>query len=243
MADKQLTQKVLSTANLLLEAVKELESDSGGRVPQSGPSTSMSPSTFRSGPSTSMSPSTFRSGPSTCRSEPSRSGPSRSEPVHSELSKMFSWTSGKKGKRPLKEYHGVSKKKKMKTWVHTYVCLASTRQKYIPTASKRTTLKLAGLGEKKFAVFAYCSSPELQEELFREYPKLADAGGFELLRASDVGVKELVLIDIPNDGYSVEYLQAVVKGAKIYIRPLQKDLDETALEDRVRILQYSILCV
>ena len=76
------------------------------------------------------------------------------------------------------------------------------------------------------AVFAYGSSQELQADLFKEYPKLVDCGGFELLRASDIGGKELIPIEMPHDGYSVEYLQAVVKSAKIYIRPLQRDLDD-----------------
>ena len=59
-----------------------------------------------------------------------------------------------------------------------------------------------------------------------EFPKLAAGGGYELLR---VGSWELVLIDIPHDGYSVEYLQAVIKSAKIYIHLLQRNLDLTAL--------------
>ena len=68
-----------------------------------------------------------------------------------------------------------------------------------------TALKLAGLGEKKFGVFAYATGIELQEELLRKFPKLATAGGYELLR-------ELILIDIPHGGYSVEYLQTVIRG-------------------------------
>lgn len=176
--------------------------------------------------------------PYTSRPSASQSGEhsASSSSTHSELSKMFSWTE-KKGKRPLKSsgiYSGGPKRKKLKTWTHTYVCLSSIGHKYIPDAAERTILKMAGLGEKKFGVFAYCTWKEFQEELFREFPKLVEGGGFELLRASDSGGKELVPIDIPHDGYSVEYLQAVVKS-KIYIRPLQKDLDESPLEDKVNL--------
>lgn len=96
-----------------------------------------------------------------------------------------------------------------------------------PDANKHTSLKLAGLGEKQFSVFAYGTSSELQDELIREFPKLANMGGYELLRAPETGSRELVVIDIPHDVYSVEYLQAVVKSAKVYIFPLQKDLDLT----------------
>ena len=111
------------------------------------------------------------------------------------------------------------------------MCLSKVNHVLIPNARERTNLKLAGLGEKKFAVFAYGCSSELQEELFREYPKLESGGGFELLRASEAGGKDLVPIEIPHQGYSVEYLQAIVKSAKIYIRPLQRDLDTSAVDE------------
>ena len=106
--------------------------------------------------------------------------------------------------------------------MHTYVCLARTSQLYIPDSTERVALKLAGLGKKRFSVFAYATSPELQDESYREFPKLHHGEGFELLRASGVGGKELEVIDNPHDGYSVKYLQAVLKSAKIYIQPLQQ---------------------
>ena len=179
--------------------------------------------------------------PATCAEAAGPSEPS----VSSEISKLFTWgganissKSKGKGKRLLSNPSKGPKKKKLKTWTHTFVCLSSTKHMYVPDATERTTLKLAGLGEKRFGVFAYNTAPELQDELFREFPKLVSAAGFELLRASEFGGRELVLIDIPSEGYSVEYLQAVVKGAKIYIRPLQKDLDESPLENKVSNLGF-----
>ena len=213
MADK-LTEKVLSTANLLVEAVKELK-EGGKKQPEH---------TAGSG----------RSLPSCSGSSMPPSCSSGSGNVHSELSKMFSWNSKGK-KRQLNHPTKASKKQKLKTWTHTFVCLSSTKQIYMPDTSERTALKLAGLGEKRFPVFAYATSTELQDELYQEYPKLVRGGGFELLRGSDVGAKELVLIDIPHDGYSVEYLRAVVKSAKVFIRPLQRDLDCSQLENKVYV--------
>ena len=72
----------------------------------------------------------------------------------------------------------------------------------------------------------------------KEYPKLVDCGGFELLRASDIGGKELIPIEMPHGGYSVEYLQAVVKSAEIYIRTLQRDLDEKPLVNEQVCLHF-----
>ena len=50
------------------------------------------------------------------------------------------------------------------------------------------------------------------------FPKLKDAGGYELLR---VGARNrcLEVIPIPPGGYTVEYLKDVVQQAKVYIRP------------------------
>ena len=217
--DDKLAKKVVSAASLLFEAVKKLEGGESSQPATSSPASS-----------------DFN-----CNTLPIRDRGG----VHSELSSLFSWNAGssvgssvrsavRKGKRPLHSFSQGSKKKKLKTWTHTFVCLASTSQKYSPDTSERTSLKLAGLGEKRIPVFAYSAALELQDELFREFPKLRDGGGYELLRASDVGGKELMLIDIPQGGYSVDYLRGVVKSAKIYIRPLQKDLDIEPLENKVQ---------
>ena len=207
---ENLREAVLSTTSLLLDAVDRLETgDRCGN--RSGDS-----SGDRSGAAPSA---TFRP-PST-----STSGCHSSKPVEAELTHLFSWNRlGKRGNKSRKSDH-PSKKKKLKTWTHTFVCLGHVAHRSIPDANERTMLKLAGLGEKRFSVFAYGSSAELQDDLIREFPKLADGGGYELLRAPETGSRELVTIDIPHEGYSVEYLQAVVKSAKVFIRPLQKDLD------------------
>ncbi len=55
---------------------------------------------------------------------------------------------------------------------------------------------------------------ELDMELVSAFPKLADAGGYELLRV------------VEDKGRSLELSpqQAVVLQAKIYIRPIQRNL-------------------
>ena len=223
---ENLRQRVLSTTNLLLDAVDRLE---GG-----GENRTQVPSQPSSQPSCSTSTPCPASAPSKSRLSSISSVPDeKNKNIDAELSHFFHWNSSL-GKRTKKfSTQCKSKKKKMKTWTHTYVCLGSTSHKYIPDTSERTVLKLAGLGEKKFAVFAYATAVELQDELVREYPKLANGGGYELLRAPESGSRELVVIEMPHDGYSVEYLQAVVKAAKIYIRPLQRDLDVTPIVKEV----------
>ena len=246
MADN-LRQRVLSTANMILDAVSRLEAEedivANNRQEGSGFSDSVSRSNTLTTTRGSLPQSNSGAGSSSSSSISGSSLTLGSQPlganVHSEMSQLFSWN-----RHSSRHAHGkssnskrkagvpavsVSKKKKLKTWTHTFVCLAETTHMYIPDMSERTALKLAGLGEKKFSVFAYAAGCELQLELVREFPKLAGAGGYELLRAHESGGRELILIDIPHDGYSVEYLQAVIKSGKIYIRPLQRSLDMTPL--------------
>lgn len=124
-----------------------------------------------------------------------------------------------------------SKKKKIKTWTHTFVCLSKTDHDEIPNANERATLKLAGLGEKRLTVHANATALELQGDLLREFPKLEHGGGHEMLRATDGGGKDLIPIVMPSYGYTVEYLQAIVKSGKIYIRPIQRNLDDTPKDE------------
>ena len=73
----------------------------------------------------------------------------------------------------------------------------------------------------------HSTSQEVYSELIFQFPKLADGGGFEMLRVPEEGGKELEVIPVQADGYSVEYLRAVITTAKIFIQPLQCDLDLT----------------
>ena len=56
------------------------------------------------------------------------------------------------------------------------------------------------------------------------FPQLKEAGGYELLRVGTRS-RNLELIPIPPGGYTAQYLKEVVQQAKVYIRPIQADLD------------------
>ena len=102
---------------------------------------------------------------------------------------------------------------------------------YVPDQQMNAKLNLAGLGDKKISISLHGDEEETDYEFNRNYPKLAEGGGYELLRCSDKGSREVVVIDMPAVGYTPQYLQSVVSSAKIYIRPLQKDLDLSYSED------------
>lgn len=70
------------------------------------------------------------------------------------------------------------------------------------------------------------------------YPKLASAGGYELLRQG--AGRQLEEIPIPPAGYSADYLKSVVHNAKVYVRPLQTSLNLTASPCNVRYIASQI---
>ena len=55
-----------------------------------------------------------------------------------------------------------------------------------------------------------------------------------MLRAEEGCRHELVAIPIPESGYTVDYLKAIVHNAKLYIRPFQSDLSLESLPADVR---------
>lgn len=71
----------------------------------------------------------------------------------------------------------------------------------------------------------YAEAEDLFTELLHHFPKLRDGGGYELLLAGCRGGRELTPLEPPSDGYSVQFLKSVVAASKIFVRPLQKDLN------------------
>ena len=57
---------------------------------------------------------------------------------------------------------GPSKKtKKSQTWTHSWVCLSGMVDDQVPDATERVSLKIAGLGESRFAVDVSATPQEL----------------------------------------------------------------------------------
>ena len=142
---------------------------------------------------------------------------------------MFNWNKSSSVGR-LRKSRGT--KKKLPTWTHTFVCLASVSQETVPDGQERSELQIAGLGEKRITLNAYADAQDIYHELY-QFPRLMEGGGFEMLRVPEGG-KGLNVISSPESGYTVSYLKAVVHHAKIYIRPLQKDLSLEPANEPVR---------
>ena len=103
----------------------------------------------------------------------------------------------------------------------------------------RARLSSAGLGEKKISIFLHGDAEDFHHEFIHYFPKLSKGRGYELLRCSNRGGRELILIDRPKTGYTPQYVKSVICSAKIYIRPLQKDLDLSHSNEAV-VLQVNV---
>ena len=85
---------------------------------------------------------------------------------------------------------------------------------------------------KKLSISLDNDSDDVNYYILEAFPKLKGAGGYELLRASSS--RRLELIPTPPDGYTAAYLKDVAQQAKIYIRPIQRNLPmETAAAGEV----------
>ena len=124
-----------------------------------------------------------------------------------------------------------SKKVKLSMWEHELICLANCGEVTPPTPMEKADLIRADLGPRKLSLFEFGDSSQFHDDVLVAFPKLADGGGYELLRTKQNNNKELCVIPPPSGGYNAEYLKSIVGQAKVYIRPIQKDLSTTPLND------------
>lgn len=119
-------------------------------------------------------------------------------------------------------------KTKEKTVIRKFVCLSDKDQLEIPTAQEKRDLFVCGLGEKKVQLPLNGDYVDLRATLRKEFPKLSDAGGIELMFAEQ-GKKELLLIPNGPAGMTVDYISQFIGQGRIYIRPIQCSLDQTVV--------------
>ncbi len=148
-----------------------------------------------------------------------------------------SWMQRKgKGKGP-KKY----KKVKLSLWEHEFICLASCGQLTPPSSMEKIDLIRAGLGPKKIPFLDFGEPFEFHDEITSAFPKLRNAGGYELLRTQQHNNRELFVISPPSGGYTAEYLRRIVGQAKVFVRPIQKDLSLDPLVDKDDLVCYLVV--
>ena len=183
-----------------------------------------STATVTAAPLSSTSPRTQTTAVST--SSPVPSG------VWEEHRRLFGFQSSQNGQPPRKRASSSTrsrtsqsketKKAKEPTWTRKFVCLHNTKAKNIPTTSEYLQLRNASLGEMKITFLQSDSCHNVDKKLKDAFPKLESAGGYTLARS--ITTRDLQKIEPP---YSVFHLKDSTGQGKIFIIPLQRNLDLT----------------
>ena len=115
------------------------------------------------------------------------------------------------------------------SWKHRFVCLAYRDQSKIPTTdTDKDDLLKAGLGEKMIEFNDLdIDANAFREVLLEAYPQLKDAGGFMFLKcaANSRALEPLSQVVLS----SPRMLKDRVGTARTYIRPVQRDMDLSAV--------------
>ena len=164
---------------------------------------------------------TVESIPSSSAVEPTASGSSR---VEMELKSLFphhfhqpSNTSSRLNatlnnpqrgkKRKAKGSEGKTKKCKIIT--RKFLCLSDMDQSEIPDAEEQRELLMAGLGEVKISVPEESNEMKIRDLVIETFPKLMDAGGFELMYAQP-RKRDLRIIPPGPNGLTIKYFVSFI---------------------------------
>lgn len=110
-------------------------------------------------------------------------------------------------------------------------------QEYPPSSNENRLHYNAGLGQRRITFVRDREATNFTEKLEEEYPKMANIGGFELLRTAGSRSAPLEVITPPQSGYNVDHLANGYLGQAIcYIRPIQTTLSTETEEVSTLIL-------
>ena len=107
-------------------------------------------------------------------------------------------------------------------WSRAFCVLGILQTKAAPRPPKRVELALNNLGETRLEFPRDANGAQVDKMMVKTFPCLA--GCFELLRNSESRGKELMILPMPNNGFSVDYLKTVLGQAKGFLWPLQNNI-------------------
>ena len=118
-------------------------------------------------------------------------------------------------------YQSHPNKKKHLTYTLKFVCLASKSAIKPPTTVKeRTDLSNACLGDKSIT---FVENEPVYDKIVEQYPQLSEVGGFDFLLYQRGGGRDAGFHAL-NPPHVASRLKDLCGQAKIYIRPVQKDI-------------------
>ena len=133
---------------------------------------------------------------------------------------------------PLHPYRRSSVRPPM--WKHNFLCLGSKFTTHVPSRDDKDILSGAGLGEKRIQIGLHASASQLNDKLRMTFPKLNQAGGYELLRCLQ-NSRSLVRLQRPEEGFTPLTLKEEVGNVRIYIRPIRNDLSMSPVAELTQV--------
>ena len=86
-----------------------------------------------------------------------------------------------------------------------------------------------GLGLSEAVFNSDGDAEHIHQVLLEKFPVLESCGGYTLLRLAE-NSHSMVEIEGPDSGMTVSYLKDILNQAKLYIRPLQRDISEEDMQ-------------
>ena len=138
------------------------------------------------------------------------------KPSHSAIT-------AKAGKGPKSKYSGKAKQlSRLLLWKKEVMCLRCKDAAKIPDVQEKIALAKLGLTVKEVKFDINGDAWHFDAIIKEAFPELQSIGGYSLLRVGTAN--SLIVIDPPKGGFNIRYLKDIVQSARLYIRPLQNDI-------------------
>ena len=144
-----------------------------------------------------------------------------------EHKRLFGF-SDRKGKRSVGR-KSKGRRKGPLVWKKECVCLRNSNQTWKPTSEEKIDLARVGLGFTEVVFHCDGDADHIHRAILETFPVLESCGGYTLMRLAE-NSHTMVEIEGPDSGMTVAYLKDVVNTAKLYIRPLQKDITDAEMK-------------
>ena len=150
--------------------------------------------------------------------------------VIEEHSRLFGYKPSK-GKR-LKNVRGTSRRKGSGKWKKDCICLRDKDETRKPSSEKKVELAKMGLGLSEVFFDNDGDAEHIHRVVLTKFPVLESCGGYTLMRLAEKSSR-LVEIEGSESGITVPFLKDILNHAKLFIRPLQKDITEEDMKEHL----------
>ena len=119
------------------------------------------------------------------------------------------------------------------TFIRYFCCLTDRDCSSAPNPDIVAALGMRGLGIKEIEIPMAATAEDLRNIVQDHFPPLRDVGGFELLRSMP-GNRTLIVLGPDVSG---EYLlERIRSNVRIYVRPIQRDINVRRIDSTVRTI-------